>query len=227
VVQEIVDRPRQRKTRTISRDSTPSSESEKERLGINAHAITPSSEPTRKRSRIDITPTQDDSWKLQKLKSIAEDGTKTFARMELALLSDDTEFTKRGLEPPTLLIQDVAAMTQPRRSAVEHNLNIVRATLFEGQIFKPQTGELLVDYYSQLERLNNGERLPVAQVFSPYKKRENNQFFLKDSSVEVLRCAHYQEKKCRRSGNVIEHIPNEKRPKISQSKPLGPEKRIS
>jgi hypothetical protein len=56
----------------------------------------------------------------------------------------------------------------------------VREVLFfEGQLFKPQPGESLVDYFSQVD----GERLPKFQAYE--RTMANSQLMLTDPASQV------------------------------------------
>jgi hypothetical protein len=68
------------------------------------------------------------------------------------------------------------------------NIAKAREVLFEGQLFKPQRGECLVDYFSQTDHLNAGEGLPK---FHAYERMPNSQLMLTDPAAQVLRHLHY------------------------------------
>jgi hypothetical protein len=158
----------------------------------NDDDVTP---PPTKRSRVghprSITPdaSENDPWLLDNLRALSKSNIQTFAEYELAVLSADPalgdhscdailwSFTFRNITSPSSLAVTVAALSSPKLASAKKNLAVARMELFASQFVKPQKDEFLINFFAQVKRLNEGERLPQAasKSFVAYKRCENGQ----------------------------------------------------
>eukprot|EP00980_Cylindrotheca_fusiformis_P019034 scaffold6410_cov106-Cylindrotheca_fusiformis.AAC.1 len=147
-------------------------------------------------------------WRLTSLEKMARENRDQFGRHELALcsiidvvdsLSAESKesivrnaFSRRKLEPPEAkLFDSLRLMTQRKASKAREHIRKVREELFAGQFVKPLKDELVIDFFEQIDRLNNGERLQEQQFAAYDKHPANNQLFLTDEAAQILRHVFY------------------------------------